>query len=137
MKKIVNTVTNHEHYLDSITSSTEKCSMEECQEIRIYECAQGCKWGLCEDCFDTYATKAVTEETTPLEIIEKLAARGGISRLMKGFSDKAGSGGINPMELMGSLQGFSDKNGGPDMGAMMGVLGKSGKSRGCKVDDLF
>ena len=56
---------------------------------------------------------------------------------MKGFSDKAGSGGINPMELMGSLQGFSDKNGGPDMGAMMGVLGKSGKSSVCKVDDLF
>jgi hypothetical protein len=136
MSKIANTVDNHEHHLDPI-KTIEKCNTEECTEHRSYECGDGCNWGLCEICFDTHKKDVITDETTPLEAIEKLAAGGGFSRLMKDFSDKAGQGGINPMELMGSLQGYSEKNGGPNMGGMMSGMMGGAKKGGSKVEDMF
>jgi hypothetical protein len=145
MSKIVNTVNNHPHSLDPIKTD-KTCSLEGCDEPRILECVAGCDWGLCEDCFDEHKKDTITEKTTPLEAIEKLAAGGGFSRLMKGFTDKAQGGSINPMELIGSLQSYSETNGGPDMGSMMAGLaggmgggggGGGGDGRAATIEDMF
>jgi hypothetical protein len=141
MSKIANTVDNHEHPLSAVNTN-KVCSVCETEKMTM-ECIEGTGWGCCDGCFEKHNNSKITEETEPLQAIELLAANGGFSRLLKGFSDNASKGGINPMELMGSLQSYSNKNDGPDMGSLMGGLlggglagGAGGKKGGASVESV-
>lgn len=142
--KINTMVENHKHALEKIETSPAMCSSDGCEVSRAYKCSEGCDWGLCEECFEKNLSNDPSEEINPMVAIEKLAATGGISRLMKRFSNQAESGKLNPMEIIGSLQGYSNSNGGPDMGSLLSSMGKGGMFGGggkggpsAKVEDLF
>lgn len=68
-------------------------------------------------------SQGINEQASPFEAIEKMAANGALSRLMGSFASKVKDGGINPMEMMSSIQGMASQNGAqmPDMGAMMNM----------------